>query len=492
MDLAPVERLSPPDLETIELLPASAAVLPTETPAKISKQALRRSLKASTLDGVLAVIFNSVTGGVLLTKFLLEVGAGPLEIGLLSSIPMLLNLLQPLGAYIAERTTSRHNYCLQTFGPSRLIWLILALGIAWVSWSNANPHLLVGLTLGIVFATNILAVLGSPSWVSWMAVLVPHRLRGRYFGLRNSAGSLTNLLIVPLLGFAVSAWPSGTTQGYGVVLFAGVLAGLVSLGFQFFMVDVNPQIPLATIPSKLRKTEGTGETLVPPVLSEVRVFKDTNFLKFLLYFGFWTFAVNLSAPFFNLYLLDNLGLDLGWVTLYTSLTSGANLVMLVLWGKLADRVGNRPLLLLVGVLVAVTPLFWLGTGTESVSLWVWLPLLHLLSGGTWAAVDLCNSNIQMELAPGEHPSTYFAIAAAVAGVSGGLGTTAGGFLAQLEHLGGLPGLFAISAGVRLIALLPLVFVREQRSQPVVQVLRKLLSFKSRPAIEALGIADQAQ
>ena len=487
-----MERLSsPPDLETVELLATSAAVLPTATPAKISKQALRRSLKASTWDGVLAIIFNSVTSGVLLTKFLLEVGASPLEIGLLSSIPMLLNLLQPLGAYIAERTTSRHNYCLQTFGPSRLIWLILALGIAWVSGSNANPHLLVSLTLGIVCATNILAVLGSPAWVSWMAVLVPHRLRGRYFGFRNSAASLTNLLIVPLLGFAVSAWPSGSTQGYGVVLFAGVLAGLVSLGFQFFMVDVNPQLPLASTPSRSGTTEGAGETQVLPV-SEARVLKDTNFLKFLLYFGFWTFAVNLSAPFFNLYLLDNLGLDLGSATLYTSLTSGANLVMLVLWGKLADRVGNRPLLLLMGVLVAATPLFWLGTGTESVSLWVWLPLLHLLSGGTWAAVDLCSSNIQMELAPSEHPSTYFAIAAAVAGVSGALGTTMGGFLAQLEHLGGLPGLFAISAGVRLIALLPLVFVQEQRSQPVIQVLRDLLFFKSRPAVEALDIADQAQ
>ena len=166
--------------------------------------------------------------------------------------------------------------------------------------------------------------------------------------------------------------------------------------------------------------------------------------------------------------------------------------MLVLWGKMADRVGNRPLLLLIGLLVAVTPLFWLGTGTESVSLWVWLPLLHLLSGGTWAAVDLCSSNIKMELAPSEHPSTYFAIAAAVAGVSGGLVTTMGGFLAQLEYLGGLPGLFAVSAGVRLIALLPLVFVQEQRSRPVIQVFRDLLFFKSRPAVEALGIADQAQ
>jgi nitrate/nitrite transporter NarK len=30
--------------------------------------------------------------------------------------------------------------------------------------------------------------------------------------------------------------------------------------------------------------------------------------------------------------------------------------MLMFWGKLADRIGNRPLMLVVGMLVALTPL----------------------------------------------------------------------------------------------------------------------------------------
>jgi MFS family permease len=167
--------------------------------------------------------------------------------------------------------------------------------------------------------------------------------------------------------------------------------------------------------------------------------------------------------------------------------------MLLVWGKLADRFGNRPLLLLVGIVIAVSPLFWLGVGTDQLSLLVWLPLIKVVNGGAGAAIDLCNNNIQMELASVEHPAKYFAIAAAVAGVSGGLGTTAGGFLAQLDYTGGLPGLFVLSAIVRLVALIPLVFVQEPRSQPVVQVIRNILPFKSRSAInQAVKIADQAQ
>lgn len=489
-----METITCPALEIQEPPRASVPVPPTDPQQKISKLAIRTSLKASTLDSVFAAIFVSITTGVLLTNFLLQLGASPVEVGMLSSIPMLVNLLQPLGAYIAERTSSRHLYCLLIFGVSRLLWLILVLGIGWVSWSNTDPHRLISWTLGMVLVTNILAALGSSSWVSWMAALVPQRLRGRYFGFRNSASSLTTLLSVPLLGFAVSVWPSGTMQGYGVVLFLGVVVGLVSLGFQFFMVDLNPQIPHAAALSRSKQQNARLNNLAEPKgHAQVSIFRDTNFLIFLLYFGLWMFGVNLSSPFFNLYLLDNLGLDLGWATLYTSLAAGANLIMLVLWGKLADRLGNRPLLLLVGILAAVTPLFWLGAGSDSVSQWVWLPLIHMLSGGTWAAIELCSNNIQMEVAPIEHPSTYFAIAAAVAGVCGALGTTAGGIIAQSAHIGGLSGLFALSTVVRLVALLPLVFVREPRSQPLVQVLRSLLGLKERPAlVEAVRIADIAE
>ncbi|MEW6495596.1 MAG: MFS transporter [Cyanobacteriota bacterium] len=429
-------------------------------PLIISKESIRTSLRASIFDGVFATIFGCVTTGVLLTNFLLELGATSVEIGLLSSIPMFVNLLQPLGAYLADRTTSRHWYGLVVFGLSRFLWVILLLLMLGVSNSSTEHHQIVVWTLGIVLATHVLGSLGSASWFSWMAALVPRRLRGRYFGARNSAANLINLICVPLMGWGISTWKGGSIQGYSIVLFLGIVAGLLSLIFQFFIVDINPQSPNPAC-------KGT----VHPDSTEPasKWFKDVNFLIFLGYFGLWTFAVNLSTPFYNLYMLDNLHLDVSWVTLYSSLTAGANLLMLVMWGKLADRIGNRPILIGVGILVAVTPLFWLATGANPASLWIGLPLVHLLRGSTWAAIDLCSHNIQMSVAPARNPAAYFAIASAITGVTGALGTTAGGFLAQFTFMGGLPGLFALSAVLRLVALLPLVFVKEPRSASLMQL-----------------------
>ena len=428
-------------------------VIATPLPVKISKAAIRHSLRASTLDGVFATVFSGVTGGVLLTNFLLQLGATSVEIGLLASIPMFVNLLQPLGAYISERTTSRHWYGLCVFGVSRLLWVILLVLLAQFGDSQAGHHYLVMGTVVIVFVTHILGALGSASWFSWMAVLVPRRLRGRFFGTRNSAANLVNLMGVPLLGLGISTWQGGPIQGYGIALGLGIVAGLISLVFQFSMADVNPQAPLP----------GSKPSINQEAVEAVKWYRDTNFLTFIVYFSLWMFAVNLSAPFFNLYLLDNLHLDVSLVTLYGSLTAGANLLMMVLWGKLADRIGNRPILLTFGILAALLPLFWLGVGGQATDLWLWLPLIHILTGGIWAALDLCANNIQMSVAPAKSQAIYFAIASAVAGVTGALGTATGGFLAQLTSLGGLPGLFALSAVLRLLALLPLIFVQEQQS-----------------------------
>ncbi len=127
----------------------------------------------------------------------------------------------------------------------------------------------------------------------------------------------------------------------------------------------------------------------------------------------------------------------------------------------------------------------IGTGANQLSVWLWLPLLHILAGVTWAAIDLCNNNLQLGVAPVQNQATYFAIAAAAAGVGGAMGTTAGGFLAEFTNYGGIPGLFALSAAVRLIALLPLVFVHEQRGQSLHQMMRILFPSKLEPvAIEA--------
>lgn len=424
------------------------------------KHTIRRSLWASSWDGLFATIYVQTTSGVLLSNFLVELQASPAAIGLIASVPMLANLVQPLGAVWSNRTQSRQRFGFWVNAPARLMWLVLAFGIGAMTVDDLGASHLVLLSLVVVFISAFANGLGTASWLSWLASLVPRQLRGRYFGLRNSIASLTALLAVPLGGVVVSRWPGGSLQGYGVVLSVGVLAGVMSLGFQRLMMDVNPQDQMRLLQKQQRRSD-RQKFLTHNI--KPRFWQDTNFLIFLTYLAVWNFSVNLSNPFFNLYLLEDLQLNVTLVTLYTSLSAAANLLMLVIWGRVADRLGNRFLLLSVGLVVALTPVLWIGTGANGLSVWLWLPLLHMLGGATWAAIDLCLNNLQIGIAPIYNQSGYFAIAAAIAGVCGALGTVAGGYTAEMAGYTGLLGLFMLSGLLRFAALIPLFFVEEGRS-----------------------------
>ncbi|PMB46353.1 MFS transporter [Fischerella thermalis CCMEE 5201] len=449
-----------------------------------SKDAIRTSLRASTIDGIFAGIFGITTGGILLSNFLVELDAAPVAFGMLASIPMLVNFIQPLGAYISERFSSRYQYSLLIYAPSRLIWLILVICIAAFSQKLINSQQLVILTLLIVFMSHLWGGLGSASWLSWMATLVHRRLRGRYFGIRSSIASLTNLICVPLAGLAVSHWYGGTLQGYGILLFVGILFGMISLACQHFKLDVNPQAQNAIAVNANNLNDSVDEQIAdvnstsqPNFWQSLR--NDTNFLIFLLYFSVWMFAVNLCNPFFNLYMLDTLDLDVSWVTFYGSLQAGANMLMLILWGRLADKIGNRPILFFMGIFVAIAPLLWLGIRYTSLDIWLWLPMLHIFLGGTGAAIDLCGNNMQLEVAPTKNQSIYFATVAAIAGLCGAFGTILGGFLVQINFCGGLLGLFVFSTVFRLVALLPIIFVQESRGQSFVQTIQSFWTFREK-------------
>ena len=453
--------------------------------ARLPKLEVRRSLRASTFDGTFSSVFENIVKGVLISNFLLGLGAGAFEVGLLTSIPMMAHLLQPLGAYFSEKTTSRHAYCLWIFGTARLLWLLPAAGIFMYSHGSLTAQALTFLTMGVLTVSNILESVGCASWMSWMAMLVPGKLRGRYFSLRRSLSSLTALLTIPVGGWLVSRWMGGEIEGYGVVLIVAVMMGLASLCFQFYMSDVNPQAVKESVAQKpVAQKPGVETISLEPSkqatseqtkVCEAKVglladlSKSRNFLMLLLFLGVWTFSVNLSAPFFNYYLLDTLHLDVQWVTLYSSLRYGAFFLAIMLWGRLADRIGNRPVLIINCVLAATIPFMWSFSDGSLYSVWLALPLLHMAQGGTFAALELCLANIQLELAPLARQSVYFAIAAAVMGVTGAMGTTAGGYLAELSAVG-LPALFAITAIIRLISIVPLLFVQEDRALSIRQLL----------------------
>ena len=442
---------------------------------RIPTTEIRRSLIASSIDGVFAAIYSNLTSGVLLSNFLVNLQANSFEIGILAAIPMLVNVVQPLGAWWGDRWTSRRNYCLIVNIPARFFWVLLALGIGLYTQHLLDDRAMVIWTMVVVAVSHLLGCLGNATWLSWMAALVPSKLRGRYFGIRNTVTNLTSLIVVTLAGFWVANYPRGEIEAFEIALGIAIIAGSISLFYQCQMVDIsspklanansdnfeaNPTLAALATTSAAPQTESAIDTIL----------KDRHFLGFTLCLSAWMFALNLSAPFFNLYLLQDLAIDVSWVTLYNGLTSAANLALLIPLGRWSDRIGHRIPLLAMGLVMAILPVLWLGIGTDALSLCVGLPLLFILNGGATAAIELCINNLQIEIAHEHHQAHYFGIVAAMGGISGSLGTFLGGTLASLEIVGGLTGLFVISSILRLLSLIPLLLLQPEGERSLFQLL----------------------
>src|SRR5207245_5785524 len=116
-------------------------------------------------------------------------------------------------------------------------------------------------------------------------------------------------------------------------------------------------------------------------------FRESNFLKFVVFAACLNFASYLAAPFFVVFMLRDLQFSyLTYMALQVCATL-ASFVALPLWGRHADLVGNVRVLRLSAFLAALIPILWFFSYHP-----VYLMLVQMWSGFAWSGVTLCTGN----------------------------------------------------------------------------------------------------
>ncbi len=160
--------------------------------------------------------------------------------------------------------------------------------------------------------------------------------------------------------------------------------------------------------------------------------RDDNFRKLLVFLASWNFAVNLAAPFFAVYMLVRLGMPMAWVLGLSVLSQLANVSFFRIWGRMADRIGNRSVLSLSGSLFVVSIALWPFTTLPERYL-LTVPLLlaiHLLAGISTAGVNLCAGGITLKLAPRGKATAFLATNALTSGLAATVAPILAGLLAD--------------------------------------------------------------
>jgi MFS family permease len=352
-------------------------------PGQFSKDpVVDRALRHSVRDGM-AFSVQVGAGETYFSAFALFLRATAAEVALVSTLPALLGSTAQifsawLGAYVGRKRLVLVGCMLQA-----LLWLPILL-VPLLFPQHAVTALLV--LLALYFSANNLA---TPQWTSIMRDLVSEKRRGRYFGYRTRLTTVATFVALVACGALLHELDQAgrTYHGFVVIFLVAFVARMISVYHLTFLHERDDPTP------------------APDMHIEHwwRSLQSTGAIGFSTYIALMNTAVGISAPFFTVYVLRDLGLSYLQFTIWSGTSVIVQFLMLNTWGRIADVYGNRLVMILTSVSLPIVPMVWL----LSNDFWALL-VFQALSGLVWSGFTLGAGNLLYEIVPRTRRAAYVA------------------------------------------------------------------------------------
>jgi MFS family permease len=363
--------------------------------------------------------FTNVTSGAIYTAFARALGANDFAFGVLAAALPAMSFLQILAAKLVEHSGKRKRQVLIAGLIGRGLW---ALAATLPLVSQAYPELigsqhLLAFVIGAILLAGAFQAFSTPAFFSWMADLVPSRVRPTFFASRMRFGTWVAVLTTIVSGLIADHYSS--LNVYCILLALAGVCGMLDIAYLIGVREPETNAETNVKPSRTS----------PPIWEMVSVpLRETAIRRFLLFVSILMFSYGLQGPFLWLHALEYLHLS---KTLTGLLLAGVPLVAIAsttrFWGDVLRRYGNRPVMRFASMGIALASVGWLIARPGA---WDVLPFLLFASGAMAGALELANQNLITGLSPHVPRSSLAAMFSISAGVSFAVAAWLGGALAQ--------------------------------------------------------------
>lgn len=367
---------------------------------------------ASFLNSIFCVL--TFVGSVFIV-FLSEMGLDKARIGVLLSLIPFTQIIALFVAPLASRIGYKRMF-LAFYGIRKLVMALLLA----TPWIVAEYGLNIGYfwVLGVVLLFSICRALGESAHYPWTQEIIPNSIRGKFSAINSIISTVGYIGAVSIAGFVISHYQDRGLTRFIWLISAGVLAGVVSLFFYAMMPGGKPTR------DSLREDVGLA--------SMREVFRDRNFMRFMLGLGFASLALGAMFSFVPLYMKEQVGLPAGLVVWLDIGSYTGFIVFCYLWGWASDRYGSKPVMMTTLCLLLFMP-----------PVWLLIPRHHALSGvfAMVAAFVAGAANIGWAVSfarylfvsavPPAKKMVYMALFYAWAGLTAGIGPLTAGWLIEL-------------------------------------------------------------
>lgn len=424
------------------------------------------TLRNSNLDGAFATAHMTLCGGTFLVGFVKLLGGSDLWIGALTAIPSLMGLLQIPGSIWGrgyngyKRFVTPGGFLFRLFYVPFLLLPLLAF--------SADVKLAI-MTISVMAASAAVALVG-PIYNDWLAEMVPDTSRGWFFSRRNAimAGVGTGVGLAGALLLDYFRKINSETTGFTVVFGLGIACAALSMVYYLQMTDIARPNPV-----QQSLQEGIRAFRMP--------LQNKRFRTVLFFFVAFVFAQAFPGNLFGAYALESLHLPFTVIQICAASQALGSIIFGPFWGYMADKYGNRPLLLFLGMGIALTPVCWMFTRPDQI---VWntviLVIGHIYSGLVWGGVSVCQYNLLLATADEKDRAPYLGVGLAFQALTGGIAPLVGAQVMAMVRTGlgpweGYHVIFWATLGLRFLATFLLIPVKETGSASIRDTFRRLKS-----------------
>jgi len=358
---------------------------------------IRRTMRVSVVEGSATQVFLNWTSGSVLVGYMLHLGATPTDIALVASVPLLAQAASPLAALAADLLGRRRLLTASVAVLGRGLWVLAAL----LPSLGLAPAALPGAMVLLVLVSSAFQASNGTLWSAWMGDVVPEKRRGRYFGFRAGVVGMVGMLANLGAGWFLDR--VAAPLGFQLVIAVAVVSAGVGVGLYFLQYD--PPTP--------RRRAALRQVLVMPL-------RDENFRRFMVFAVYWQFVVLLASPFVIPYFLEELKLTFTQIAIWSGIAAVTALATNSLWGRVADRVGNKAVLT-IGTFLAGTllPATWILAGFTGHLYWIWIA--GACDALAWGAATPALFNLALVSAPQQGRVAFIAMYSLVSGLAGFVG-----------------------------------------------------------------------
>lgn len=381
---------------------------PSTSRPKLSRKASihRKNLRIATFEGIPATIFQVLLQGQFLTGFLLYLGATSSQIGFVLALTTLVNIAQIGVAFLIQKLPSRKWAMVTFIGLQRVLWGSTGL----VPFIFPHQYWVIAF-IGLYTTAFIVNTVSGVLWSSVISDLVPARVRGRYFGIRNTLLNALGSLVLYAGGVILDRYPGG--HGFLILYIVVWIFSLTNVVIFFFY----PDVPF----------EKSEEIKFLPMFK--KPLHDKLFMKSTVFLAAWLLLQNVTVPLYSYVMLQLLHINYETLSLLNVAQTLFMMASFYVWGNLNAKYSNKRLLFWTLPIIALSSLLW---GLLSV-----LPMLlvlfaaHIVFGVGVGGFNQLAFNFLIGDTPKKERPMYMAMYAALTGLSSFFGPVIGGRVYEL-------------------------------------------------------------